>query len=174
MATLVIMALHEESQGLFEASGITPLYSGVGQVKATHSLTHWIHKFNPTSVINVGTAGSHKLPQGTLVECTSFVQRQPNKDWPMKSKKIQINKKTELLNAVCGTGDFIELNQSLTDCDVMDMEAYALAFVCEQLKVPFCSIKYVSDSSNENVVTDWKKNLSHAAEKLLLEVKKIY
>lgn len=174
MATLVIMALQDESQGLFEAGGITPLYSGVGQVKATHSLTHWIHKLNPTSVINVGTAGSHKLPQGTLVECTSFVQRLPNKDWPMKSKKIQTDKRTQLLSAVCGTGDFIELNQSLTECDVMDMEAYALAYVCEQLKVPFCSIKYISDNSNEGLITDWKKNLKLSAEKLLAEVKKIY
>ena len=85
---LLVMALKEESQGLFEATGITPLYTGVGLVKTTYKLQQWIAGHQPKHIINLGTVGSKKIAKGTLVECTSFIQRAPHAFLQINSKII--------------------------------------------------------------------------------------
>ena len=165
--TLLVMALKEESQGLFEDSGIKPFYTGVGQVHAAYSLTEAIEKTRPTSILNLGTAGSFHLNQGQCVECLAFVQR-PNS---VKSKKILApNPLTDLKKVVCGTADHIQQkieSKNSFNYDIMDMEAYALAYVADQKKIPFYSIKFISDNSDKDILVDWKKNLRSSAEKLL-------
>ena len=44
----------------------------------------------------------------------------------------------------------------------MDMEAYAQAFVCRELNVPFLSVKYVTDIIGQNSVQHWEDKLSDA------------
>lgn len=171
MQTLVVMALKVESQGLFEAAGYQVYYCGVGTVKATHNMTKWLQQYKPRQVVNFGTVGSHKFAAGSLVECTSFVQRQPNDFLKMPSSILKTTALTGLPQAVCGTGDFIETSTPITPCDVFDMEAYALAFTCQKMNTPFHSIKCVTDSSNQNLVQDWQKNLGRAAEALLQQLK---
>lgn len=167
MATLLIMALKEESQQLFESNGIQPHYCGVGQVPAAYLTQKLIIEQKPQRIINLGTVGSHSFKQGDLVECTSFVQRPANDFLPNKSKIIKVNAVTQLPHAVCGTGDFIEKSKPLIHCDVMDMEAYAIAYICEKYQVEFHSIKYVTDYSDANIKQDWQSNLKNASEKLL-------
>ena len=171
MATILIMALKEESQGLFEKNEIIPHYCGMGQVKAAFYTQKLIHELKPKHVINLGTAGSYSFKQGDLVECTSFVQRRANNFLPFKSKTLNTPALTDLASASCGTGDFIDKDACLVNCDVVDMEAYAMAYVCEQLQVGFTSIKYVSDNSNEAISKDWGANLNEASEKLLVAYK---
>ena len=49
--------------------------SGVGKINAAFKSLDLIHRFNPTQIINYGTAGSiNKKCQG-LIECTKFYQR---------------------------------------------------------------------------------------------------
>lgn len=167
MATLLVMALKHESQGLFESHNITPHYTGVGQVKAAFHTHKLIQLHKPTRIINLGTAGSLSYPQSSLVECTSFVQRQPFPSKLPPSKVLTTAASTSLPHVICGTADYIETSTPLTPCDVMDMEAYAIAFVCQQLSIPFTCIKYVSDSSDENVFTDWTSHLGKSSQKLL-------
>lgn len=171
MATILIMASKDESQGLFEKNEILPHYCGMGQVKAAFYTQKLIHELKPKHVINLGTAGSYSFKQGELVECTSFVQRRANNFLPFKSKILTTSALTDLTSASCGTGDFIDKDRCLVKCDVMDMEAYAMAYVCEQMKVGFTSIKYVSDNSNEGISTDWNTNLKDASEKLFTAYK---
>lgn len=173
MATLLMMALPDESQGLFESHGITPNYCGIGLIKAAYMTQQLILKKKPTRVLNLGTAGSHTFKQGQLVECTSFVYRQPANFQGIGQKKITTSPITNLTQAVCGSADFIENSEPLTKCDVMDMEAYAMAFVCTQLQIPFHSVKFISDYSDKNLLQDWKKNLRQGAEKLLMIYREI-
>ena len=49
------------------------------------------------------------------------------------------------------------------DCDVMDMEAFAMVKVCEIYNVKFNSVKYITDSSDEKMFQDWQKNLKRSA-----------
>ncbi len=48
--------------------------------------------------------------------------------------------------------------------DIMDMEAYAIATVCEKYKVPFYCVKYISDRSGADVVQEWKSHLQRASQ----------
>jgi len=173
MQTLVVMALKVESQGLFEAAGYQVFYCGVGSVKATHNMTKWLQQHRPMRVLNLGTAGSHKFAKGSLVECTSFVQRQPNDFLKTSPPIIKAQALTDLPKALCGTADFVETSTPITPCDVFDMESYALAFTCQKMNTPFHSIKYVTDSSDANLVSDWQKNLSASAENLLQQLRNL-
>lgn len=177
MATLLIMALPDESQMVFEGNGHKPFYCGVGQTKAAFFTQKLITERKTENqvkhVINLGTAGSHSFKHGELVECTSFIQRYPNDFNPVKSKVLKTMARTQLPPVICGTGDFIETSKPLVQCDVMDMEAYAMAFVCQQLGVEFTSIKYVSDSSDQHMVKHWQSCLQDAAVQLFNEYKKL-
>jgi adenosylhomocysteine nucleosidase len=164
---LVVLALKEESQGLFEEAGIKPLYCGVGPIKAAHFLTRWIAEHRPKRIINFGTAGSRKFEQGTLVECAQFIQRVPPGFSPLSSKVLKVESITHNPPVICGSADFIESAEPVTNCDVFDMEAYAMAFVCQSMQVKFNSIKFISDHSNENTVRDWKNNLNKSAQALV-------
>jgi adenosylhomocysteine nucleosidase len=166
MATLLIMALPEESQKRFEHARIEVHYCGIGMLNAAYITHKLITEQNPSKIINLGTAGSFKLKKGDLVECSSFVQRFASKSVIPGYQKIEsANFITKLQKVVCGTGDFIQTEES-TYFDIMDMEAYAMAYVCKKLNVNFHAIKFISDNSNENTLSDWKKNLEQASEAL--------
>jgi adenosylhomocysteine nucleosidase len=173
MQTLIVVALKEESQSIFENAGYHPLYCGVGSIKATYNLTRYLSENKVGHVINLGTCGSHQFKQGQVVECVSFIQRQHQAFLPLTSKKIVTLPRTKLPAVTCGSADFVETNQPVSACDIFDMEAYSLAYVCEKFNVPFCSLKFVSDHSNENLISDWKKNLSQSSLCLVEELKKI-
>ena len=163
---LIFMALAQESQGLFESAGLKVYYTGVGKVKATYWATKLIEQHKPEWILNLGTAGSKKIKTGQLVECVRFVQRDSlYTQFPQKI--FECKNLTTLPPVTCGTADYVEYGEPKVACDIFDMEAYALAFVCDQLKVKFNSIKYISDTSDENVVDQWKSNLKVASAALL-------
>ncbi len=191
---MILMALKQESKGLFESEGIKIYYTGVGKVKATYSAVKLIEIHKPKWVLNLGTAGSKRWPVGTLVECTEFVQRdgmfaptqfaQGNtlidptqliqRATPLFPQKTY--KSTAISNlpqVTCGTADFVEFGEPKLACDIFDMEAYALAYVCDQQKIKFNAIKYITDSSDKNVLSDWTKNLEAASKALLAQFKKL-
>ena len=170
MATLLVMAVKEESQSLFEKEGINPQYCGIGQLNAAFCVQKLIHEQKPERILNLGTAGSLNLEKGKLVECTSFVQRRPHAT-SVSSAPIEIAALTDLPKARCGTGDFIEKTGSTVPCDLMDMEAYAMAFVCAKLNVKFNCIKYISDSTGD--FREWSRMLPPAAKELLTIYKKL-
>lgn len=167
--TLLVIALVEESQGLFENAGLQPLYTGLGSVNSAYSLTRAIYDLKPKTILNLGTAGSFRLPQGKAVECSAFVQRHIAKKYLPSKKIITSHYLTDLPKAICGTADHIEhsldpLNE--TFYDIMDMEGYALAYVAQRSNVPFHAVKFVSDTSGQDVFLNWKSNLPAAAKNL--------
>jgi len=170
------MALPQESQGLCEAlrksHGLAVHFTGVGKVKATFAAQKFIAQVRPDWVLNLGTAGSHRVPVHSLVECEKYIQRD-SLFTEFGQKILSSNALTDLPKIICGTADFVEKKER-TDCDIYDMEAYAIAFVCEQMNLPFYSIKYVTDSSGENVVSEWKENLKHASVVLAHQVEKLF
>ena len=54
--------------------------------------------------------------------------------------------------------------QPVSDTDLYDMEAYALAKLCLIENINYFCFKYVSDRANENATEDWKKNVSDGGE----------
>lgn len=181
----LIMALPNESKGLFEAAGIEVHYSGIGKVNAAFKAFEVIQKTGCTTLLNLGTAGSSHFDAHALVEVIQFVQRDMDvsalgfavgvtpldHDHPAG---IQLNAYFENLEkGICGTGDSFETAQPKVACNLVDMEGYAIAKVCKKLGVRCISVKYITDGANDTAHLDWEENLLLGAQKLLSLYKSI-
>lgn len=140
---LLIMALPNESKGLFEAQSIPVYYSGIGKVNAALTAMDLIHKVKPKLVLNLGTAGSSKFDTHSLVEVNTFVQRDMDitplgfkmGETPFDEIPLEIVLEpyfTDLPSGICGTGDTFEVGPPKVSCDLVDMEGYAIAKVCKK------------------------------------------
>lgn len=179
MTLAVIMALPNESKGLFEAQGIEVHYSGIGKVNAAFKAFEVIQKTGCTTLLNLGTAGSRHFNAHELVEVVEFVQRDMDVSplgfevgtTPMDQSypsAIQLESYFKHLpQGICGTGDNFEIGQPKVPCQLVDMEGYAIAKVCKKLGVRCISVKYVTDGANETAHLDWEENLLVGAQKLL-------
>jgi len=188
---LIVCALEIETQGQLDDYEV--LYTGVGKVNATFSLTQKFGKFGSyipyDMVINYGTAGSRKIKKKTLVDCTKFIQRDMDvtglgfmrgetpfeQDPPFVIQQQNIEFNPIGRNATCGSGDNFAEDKSQYYGEVVDMEAYALAKVCYLYDIPFISFKYITDGADEQAHEDWEKNLADGIEvfkeKILKEIK---
>lgn len=176
---LVVMALTFESEGVLELERIEVLYTGIGKVNAAYHLMRRLTEYHRAGraaprIINFGTAGSHRFPTGTVVECTSLVQRDmdltglgfavgvtPYEDVPATLTVPSVF--PELTQAVCGSGDSFATAAASLACDVVDMEAYALAKVAHLERIHFTCVKYVTDGADEGAGDAWRQNLHRAA-----------
>lgn len=179
---LIVCALEIETQGQLEDYDI--LYTGVGKVNATFKLTKRLSGFAPKLVINYGTAGSRKIKKKTLVDCTKFVQRDmdvtglgfmrgetPFEDEPPLMLDFGITEYNNIRRrATCGSGDSFVEDRTQYYGEVVDMEAYALAKVCYNYKIPFVSFKYITDGADEQAHEDWEKNLADGIEEFKKQV----
>lgn len=175
----LIMALPNESKGLFEAQAINVHYSGIGKVNAAFKAFEVIQKTGCKTLLNLGTAGSSHFNAHDLIEVSQFVQRDMDvsplgfevgvtpmdQDYPAA---IELEAFFEHLpKGICGTGDSFETGSAKVPCHLVDMEGYALAKVCKKLGVRLISVKYITDGANETAHLDWEENLLLGAKKLL-------
>lgn len=179
---LLVFAMEEESKGHFEHYDV--LHTGIGKVNATYALTKALSKNKPPIVINLGTAGSPLFPGGSVVCCMNFIQRDmdvqslgfkpyqtPFSDIPVVIEYGETL--PDLPLGTCGSGDNFEIAHDVTDYNVIDMEAYALARVCQNEGIPFLCLKYISDGADSDASNDWQESLNRAAaalEKALLSL----
>jgi adenosylhomocysteine nucleosidase len=181
--TLVVMALRVESSGVFEAAGVPVLYCGIGKINAAVALTRALARYSQSGremplVINFGSAGSRCFAGGTLVACHEFVQHDmdvsglgyargvtPYDEAPSRLTFEPLF--THLPSAVCGSGDSFATLQPELACEVIDMEAYALAKVCWHENARFACVKCVTDGADHAAADDWRRNVSSAAEAFL-------
>lgn len=168
--------MKEESQDVFPDYDV--LHTGIGKVNAAYGLMkHIAEKGKPSMVVNMGTAGSRKHKGGTIVNCTGFIQRDmdvtplgiPLYQTPFSDDPVEISygKTIESLpTGVCGTGDNFDTSEQAERFDVVEMEAYALALICQREKIPFLCLKYVSDGADGDGAGDWNESLHRTAEAL--------
>ena len=182
-STLVVMALPVESSGVLEAAGVPVLYCGVGKVNAAITLSLELARYAQREqemplVVNFGSVGSRCHPSGALVSCHAFVQRDmdvsglgfplgvtPYDEAP--SMLIFDPVFGNLPAALCGSGDSFAMADVAVDCEVLDMEAYALAKVCWHEEASFACAKYVTDGADGSAADDWQSNVHKAAEDFL-------
>ena len=182
-AILVVVALEVETQDVFANAAIPVLYTGIGKVNATYSLTRRLAMYRaaslpPPLVVNFGTAGSASVAAQTLVACRRFVDRDmdvgalgfapgvtpfdalpPVLEFPAVFPALP--------EAVCGSGDSFATDHGGFDCDVVDMEAYALAKACRIEGAGFACAKFVSDGADEHAARHWRENVAAAADRFL-------
>ncbi len=180
---LVVQALREEyTRTPLPGAHVEHVYTGVGKVNAAFRLAMAIWQTKPDFVINVGTAGSVSRQVGDIVLCTAFMDRDlcilgdlgvPWKqcteagiqhfpwDWGLPT------------DGLCNTGDSFVTDAKGMEGDVVDMEAYAEAQVCNELGIPFLSVKYVTDIVGQNSVKHWEDKLADARRGLSAYFEKI-
>jgi adenosylhomocysteine nucleosidase len=173
---LLVFAMKEESRDIFDDCDV--LYTGVGKVNAAHSLMRRLNSgVMPSLIINMGTAGSRKHKAGTIINCTSFIQRDMDvsflgfEKWqtPFSSDPVRIENGLSVDNftkGVCGTGDNFDISEQAQQFDAVDMEAYALALISLRENIPFLCLKYISDGADDAAGKDWTAALDRAGESL--------
>lgn len=180
---VVAMAMREEDAGVLTGAGVPVLFTGLGKVNAAAALARHLAARRlagapPGLVVNFGTAGSPRFRTGELVACRRFVQRDidltplgfPRGHTPFDEHGGTLEFDAvfhQLSEAVCGTGDSFETAASGLDCDVVDMEAYALAKVCRHEAVAFACAKFISDGADPDAARDWRANVALAAHRFL-------
>jgi adenosylhomocysteine nucleosidase len=176
---LIVMALPQESRGLLEAAGAHILYTGVGKVNAAASLARRLAELRcagtpPSSVLNLGTAGSRCVAAHSLVACNRFRQRDMDVGGlgfargvtPFDRAPAQLEFPAafpHLPQLVCSTADSFTTHLHEVDGDVVDMEAFALARACMAEQMPFACVKYVTDGADADSAAHWEAALDAAA-----------
>ena len=157
MITSFIIALPEEAEGL---KGHSIYLSGCGKVNATIATMEAIDA-GAKKIINYGTAGAVGDISG-LVEVTGYVDR----DMDVRPLGFRLGQtpfeegiRIGRRGLVVGSGDSFAIGKPEIECDIVDMEAYAIARVCKKYDVEFKCFKYISDNADENAASDWKENI---------------
>ncbi|HWG75909.1 MAG TPA: 5'-nucleosidase [Steroidobacteraceae bacterium] len=178
-SVLVVMALEIEAQGVFERAGVPVLYCGIGKVNAAMALMRELSQYRAVGaplprVVNFGTAGSQQFATGALVGCHRFVQRDmdasalgfPIGHTPFEHLPAQLQFPPMfpgLPQGLCGSGDSFQTGAAALHCEVVEMEAYALAKVCQAEGAVFGCAKYITDGADDAAADDWRSNLPRAA-----------
>jgi adenosylhomocysteine nucleosidase len=166
--------MRAEAGERFDAIGSPVLYTGIGKINSAWALTRALLTRRPRLVLDFGTVGSPRFAAHTLVECTRFVQRDmdvrplgvplgqtPFDDLPAV---LEVPRRLgDLPEAVCGSADHFVSGHDVGECDVVEMEAYALAKVCRRENVEFMAVKFVTDGGDAEAHRDWSGNLPLAA-----------
>ena len=61
---------------------------------------------------------------------------------------------------IVGSGDTFATSTPEIKCDLVDMEAYAIAKICYLKAIKFRCFKYISDNADIGANDDWIKNVS--------------
>ena len=176
----------EQDREMLELMGITLIMTGVGTLNACMAAMKSIAA-GADYIVNIGTAGSHTLPVGTVMQATGYVRRDVDATLIMRSitdeegntifpdfpkflmpfendivLKPERLHNTDLVQGLVFTGDnthgHTETNEMYPKFDCVEMEAYAIAKVCIDAGVPFDSFKFISDGAGENVGEEWNQN----------------
>jgi len=176
---LISMALESECRGRFTKENV--IYTGVGKINAAYNLTKSIEKHTPNIVVNLGSAGSSVFKRGKIVNCTKFVQRDMDvqplgfQKWvtPFEEDNGAILnyglRVPNLEEGICGTGDSFDVSLNEKIYNVVDMESYALAKICQKENITFLCLKYITDGADKDSANDWTQSLEDASAGLFSE-----
>ena len=163
----LLVALPQELDATLLA-GVPVVYTGVGKVNAAIAAAHCIQKFRPRLLLNFGSAGRVRPgPQG-LLEIGRVLQRDmlaeplaPRGTTPFHEGPHALE--SGVSGLVCATGDSFVTGPvpwfGAQGVDVVDMELFALAAVCQRTGVPWRALKFISDDANTESGNDWAANV---------------
>ena len=163
MSSLILIALELEAPKMSSWKNVH--FTGVGKVNAAMTAAQLIERHKPDVVWNFGTAGGITV-DGGLHRVTQFVQRDmvcggigcdPGQT-PFEQGVVL----GEGDGLTCSTGDNFVSDPNLEiPADLVDMEAYAIAKVCERAGVEFRCYKYVSDQADGDASAEWSKTVAN-------------
>lgn len=165
--TLIFIALEDECA----AAALAPhkvIYTGVGKVNAALAAARALHDHRPARAINYGTAGAVTRGLSGLISCGRAVQR----DMDLRPLGLALgetfgdrppHEERWGEGPSVGTGDSFADGAPELPCDLVDMEAFALARACRLAGVGFECLKYVTDAADEGAAADWSANKARGA-----------
>jgi len=175
MNDLIFIALPDEAPALKHHKNV--IFTGIGKVNAASVVAEAVQRYCPTRVFNFGTAGGITVGTG-LHRVGRFVQRDMQcfklgsapGETPFESTGVVLELSDGL---ICSTGDNFITDPNLEiPADLVDMEAYAIAKICNRKRLEFHCYKFVSDHADEHAYRDWEEMISagqeHYIEKLKL------
>ena len=168
MNSIILIALELEAPRMSQWDNV--FFTGVGKVNAAMTAAKLIERHKPERVFNFGTAGGITV-DGGLHRVDKFVQRDmscaglgyspgqtPFEDGVILGHVHDIEWET---GKVCSTGDDFVADPNLEiPADLVEMEAYAIAKVCQDAGVEFHCYKYVSDKADDDAAEEWSKTVS--------------
>jgi adenosylhomocysteine nucleosidase len=166
---LVLTAIDDELDLARAPEGVEAIYSGVGKVNAASAATLALLERRPSLVINYGTAGKISEKLRGLVEVAHVVQRDmmamplaPRGRTPFSPALDRLS--SGYGDVTCGTGDsFVTssdpwLNEN--NIDIVDMELFAIAHVCQHHSIPWRAFKFITDDANDLAAEHWTANVA--------------
>ncbi len=160
MKDLILIALKNEAPNMAKWDNV--FFTGVGKINAAMTAAKLIERYQPETVWNFGTAGGIVLDHGCH-EMVNFVERDKGKcpealEMMLPKDPITISFG---VGYTCSTGDNFVTDPNLEHpAHVVDMEAFAIAKVCQDANVEFKCYKYVSDSADDSADTSWVENVA--------------
>ncbi len=175
----VLVALESELDAKDLPESCTIRYTGVGKVNATIHACWAVAQTDCEKIVNFGTAGVLRRElAGFLHQIKSVRQRdmdpRPLAELGQTPYDHQgINKDIEVASAglVLGSGDQFVKEPPELRCDLVDMEAYAIAKVAKLSNIPIEIYKYGSDFADENAAEDWEENQKKGAKLFIEQIK---
>ncbi len=167
---LIVAALAEE----LDYPGV--LHTGLGKVNAAYALTRELQRRRPKLVVNYGTAGGLNPSLTGLVEIRRVLQVDmeaeplaPRGQTPFSPGPFQLDSGAD--GVVCGSGDrFVTAVDPWLlqhGVEVVDMELFAIAFVCQREGISWRSFKYISDHADRDSETSWQAHVQGGQELFL-------
>jgi len=137
-----------------------------------YKLQRHITDFKPDLVMQIGTcAGLRKQNIGDVIHAQTFF----NADLDLTTfqrplGRLYAKEKVKMKHPVLVSGSkFLDSEESAAnvvqqfEADAFDMESFGFYTICEQQKIPFTSIRGVSDNGQSNANTSFEMNLKKAA-----------
>jgi adenosylhomocysteine nucleosidase len=154
---LVLTAIDDELDKARAPAGVEVIYSGAGKVNASSAATLALLVLRPSLLINYGTAGRINETLSGLVEVAHVVQRDmmamplvPRGRTPYSSNLDKLS--SGFAGVTCGTGDnFVTSGDpwlAENHVDVVDMELFAIAHVCQRHTIPWRAFKFVAGDAD--------------------------
>ena len=167
---LVLTAIDEELDKARAPAGVEVIYSGVGKVNAASAATLALLVLRPARVINYGTVGRVNETLSGLVEVAHVVQRDmmamplvPRGRTPYSSNLDKLS--SGFGEVTCGTGDNFVTSPdpwlAENNIDVVDMELFAIAHVCQRHSIPWRAFKFITDDANDFAAEHWTANVAN-------------
>ena len=179
---LVLTAIDDELDKARAPENVEVIYTGVGKVNAASAATLALLVLRPQLVVNYGTAGNIAKIHRGLVEVVHVVQRDmmamplaPRGRTPFSP---EIDRLSSGHGAVtCGTGDsFVTAPDPWlveNNIDVVDMELFAIAHVCQRHSLPWRAFKFITDDADEFAADHWQQNIADGEELFWDVLKKV-
>lgn len=131
------------------------LYTGVGKINAAMATQKLIDTHQVSKIINIGTAGAKPgtAQPGTVYTIGAVIDR----DSDIPGRRREIIKTHQATHHVCATGDSFITRWDNMHYEIVDMEAFAIAAVCQANNIQFECYKFISDNGSNN---DWARALA--------------